>query len=64
MANIPPVTSYQNFSIGAGVGNTDGESAVAVGFSARASQSVVVKASVSNDTQRNFVVGGGISYGW
>jgi chromosome segregation ATPase len=64
MANIPQVTNTQNFSVGAGVGNTDGENALAVGFSARATKNVVVKASVSNDTQHNFVVGGGIAYGW
>ena len=64
MANIPQVTNTQNFSVGAGVGTTDGESALAVGFSARATENVVIKGSVSNDTQQNFVVGGGISYGW
>lgn len=64
MANIPQVTNTQNFSVGAGVGNTDGENALAVGFSARAMENVVVKASVSNDTQHNFVAGGGIAYGW
>ncbi|ECZ5235293.1 hypothetical protein AH156_20075 [Salmonella enterica subsp. enterica serovar Enteritidis] len=64
MANIPQVTADQNFSIGAGVGNTDGESALSVGFSARASQNIVVKGAVSNDTQHNFVVGAGVSYGW
>lgn len=64
MANIPQVTNTQNFSVGAGVGNTDGENALAVGFSARATENVVVKASVSDDSQHNFVVGGGIAYGW
>lgn len=64
MANIPQVLEHQTFAIGAGAGNTDGESALAVGFSARASQNTVVKASVSNDTQHNFVVGAGVSYGW
>jgi|GEM_PF-350420 len=64
MANIPQVTNTQNFSVGAGVGNTDGESALAVGFSARATENVVVQSSVSNDTQHNFVVGAGVSYGW
>lgn len=64
MANIPQVTNTQVFSVGAGVGHTDGESALAVGFSARATENTVVKASVSNDTQHNFVVGAGVSYGW
>ena len=64
MANIPQVIQGQTFSIGAGVGSTDGESAAAVGFSARAGDRVIVKASVSDDTQQNFVIGGGVSYGW
>ncbi|MFK3660268.1 YadA-like family protein [Scandinavium sp. NPDC088450] len=64
MANIPQVIQGQTFSVGAGVGTTDSESALAVGFSARATEHVVVKASVSDDTQQNFVVGGGVSYGW
>ncbi|MCR1305072.1 YadA-like family protein, partial [Enterobacter sp. FL1277] len=62
MANIPQVLEHQTFAIGAGAGNTDGESALAVGFSARASQNTVVKASVSNDTQHNFVVGAGVAF--
>ena len=64
MANIPQVTEYQTFAVGAGVGARGGESAVAVGFSARASQAVVLKASVAGDSQQKWTVGGGISYGW
>uniref|UniRef100_UPI001CE3CB14 YadA C-terminal domain-containing protein n=1 Tax=Leclercia sp. Marseille-Q4284 TaxID=2866582 RepID=UPI001CE3CB14 len=64
MANIPQVIQGQTFAVGAGVGNTDGESALAIGASARATENVVVKASVSDDTQQNFVVGAGVSYGW
>ncbi|WP_237391352.1 YadA-like family protein [Dryocola clanedunensis] len=64
MANIPQVTNTQDFSVGAGVGTADSESALAVGFSARATENVVVKASVSDDSQHNFVTGAGVSYGW
>lgn len=64
MANIPQVTESQTFAIGAGVGTREGESAIAVGFSARASQNVVVKASVAGDTQQSWTVGAGVSYGW
>ncbi|MFU0967050.1 YadA C-terminal domain-containing protein [Kluyvera ascorbata] len=64
MANIPQVIQGQTFAVGAGVGTTDGESALAVGLSARAAEHVVVKASVSDDSQQNFVVGAGASYGW
>lgn len=64
MANIPQVTQGATFSVGAGAGTTDGESALAVGFSARATENTVVKASVSNDSQQNFVVGAGASLQW
>lgn len=64
MANIPQVLEHQTFNVGAGAGYTDGESALAVGFSARAAKDVVVKAAVSTDTQHNFVVGAGVAYGW
>ena len=64
MANIPQVTEYQTFAIGAGVGARESESAIAVGFSARASQNTVVKASVAGDSQQSWTVGAGISYGW
>lgn len=64
MANIPQVIQGQTFSIGAGVGTADSQQALAVGFSARATENTVVKASVSNDSQHNFVAGAGLSYGW
>lgn len=64
MANIPQVTESQNFAVGAGVGSRQGESAVAVGVSFRASQNVVVKATVAGDTQQSWTVGAGVSYGW
>ena len=64
MANIPQVTASQDFSVGAGVGFRGDEQAIAVGFSAHASQNVVVKASVAGDTQQSWTVGAGVSYGW
>ena len=64
MANTPQVTESQTFAVGAGVGTREGESAIAVGFSARASKNVVVKASVAGDTQQSWTVGAGVSYGW
>lgn len=64
MANIPQVTDSQKFAVGAGVGARGNQSAVAVGFSARASDNVVVKASVAGDSQQKWTVGGGLSYGW
>lgn len=64
MSNIPQVTESQKFAVGAGVGAHGDQSAIAVGFSARASENVVVKASVAGDSQQKWTVGGGLSYGW
>lgn len=64
MANIPQVTEYQTFAVGAGIGARGDQSAVAVGFSARATQNVVLKVSVAGDSQQKWTVGGGLSYGW
>lgn len=63
-ANIPQVLNGQTFAVGAGVGGYDGESAVAAGFSARITQNVTMKATVSDDTAQNFGYGAGVSVGW
>ncbi|MCW2487558.1 YadA C-terminal domain-containing protein [Candidatus Symbiopectobacterium sp. NZEC127] len=63
-ANIPQVLNGQTVAIGAGIGGYDGESAVAVGVSFRATQNVTVKATVSDDTQENLGYGAGLSVGW
>lgn len=63
-ANIPQVLNGQTVAFGAGVGGYDGENAVAVGVSFRASESVTVKATVSDDTQNNFGYGAGVSIGY
>lgn len=64
IATIPQVTDKQDFSIGAGVGARDGESALAVGFSGRITPNVVTKVAVSTDSQSGWTVGAGMSYGW
>ncbi len=64
MASIPQVTDKQDFSIGAGVGNRDGENAMAIGFSGRVTDSVVTKVAVAADTQSGWTFGAGMSYGW
>lgn len=64
MASIPQVTDKQDFSVGAGVGNRDGENAMAIGFSGRITDSVVTKVAVAADTQSGWTVGAGVSYGW
>lgn len=63
-ANIPQVTEYQRFAVGAGVGGYEGESALAVGFSSRVSSSVVVKGSATTDSQHGFGYGAGVSWGF
>lgn len=63
-AAIPQVTEYQRFALGAGVGGYEGESALAVGFSSRVSSAVVLKASVTTDSQHGFGYGAGMSVGW
>ncbi len=63
-ANIPQVLNGQTVAIGAGVGGYDGESAIAVGVSFRAADSVTVKATVSDDSQQNVGYGAGVSVGW
>lgn len=64
MASIPQVTEYQTFAVGAGVGNRHDQQALAVGFSARAAQNVVIKVSAATDTNSGWTVGAGTSIGW
>ena len=63
-AGIPQVTGEQRFSLGAAVGGYESENALAVGFSSRVSQNVVVKASVATDTQHGVGYNVGASVGW
>lgn len=64
IANIPQVTQNGNVSIGAGIGGYDGEQAVAVGFSARVTDSVTTKVSVSTNTQSEVLWGAGVGVEW
>ena len=64
MSNIPQVMNNQTVAIGAGIGGYEGENALAVGASARVSNSIVVKATVSDDTENNVGYGAGLSVGW
>lgn len=63
-AAIPQVTEYQTFAVGAGVGGYEGQQALAVGVSARVSSNVVVKASVSRDTNQGTGWNVGTAIGW
>lgn len=64
MASIPQLTEYQTFNIGAGVGSRHDQQALAVGFSARASQNVVIKVSAASDSNSGWTVGAGAAVGW
>lgn len=64
MASIPQLTEYQTFNIGAGVGGRHDQQALAVGFSARASQNVVIKVSAASDSNSGWTVGAGAAVGW
>lgn len=63
-AAIPQVTEYQTFALGAGAGGYEGEQAVAVGFSARVTNNMVVKAAVTRDTNQGTGWNVGTSIGW
>lgn len=64
MAAIPQVLESQTFNVGAGVGSRSDQEALAVGFSARASQSTVIKVAVAADTNSQWTAGAGIAVGW
>ena len=61
---IPQVLSNQRYSFGAAIGGYQGESAIAVGLSARATESLTVKASVGADSQNNVSYAAGASFGY
>lgn len=63
-AGIPQVTGEQRFSLGAAVGGYESEHALAVGFSSRVTDNVVIKASVATDTQHGVGYNVGTSIGW
>lgn len=64
MSSIPQLTEYQTFNVGAGVGSRHDQQALAVGFSARAAQNVVVKVSAASDSNSGWTVGAGAAVGW
>ncbi|EPJ9686174.1 YadA family autotransporter adhesin, partial [Pseudomonas aeruginosa] len=63
IANVPQVINSGQTSIGLGIGNYRGESAIAVGLSKSTdSGNLIFKGSFSIDTQNKGAVGAGISY--
>lgn len=59
-ANIPQVMAEGELGVGAGVGTYSGQNAVAVGASYAPRENLVLKATVSTDSQHNFGAGAGI----
>lgn len=64
VAGIPQVTDNQKFTVGAALGGYESETAIAVGFSARVTDSVIIKASVGTDSQSGVGYSVGTSVGW
>ncbi|MBK5915450.1 beta strand repeat-containing protein [Rhodocyclus purpureus] len=66
MANIPQVDQNKTFSVGVGLGNFQGMTAVAVGASYRMAPDAVLKASVSsvNGDGNNVVAAVGAGFSW
>ncbi|EJY3122543.1 YadA-like family protein [Salmonella enterica] len=63
-ANVPQVIQGQTFAAGVAVGGYSDQNAIAAGVSYRANESVVVKATISEDTDQNFGYGAGVSVGF
>lgn len=65
MSNIPQVDQDKTFNVGLGVGHFQERTAVALGASARLSDSVVARASVATDFGADSTaVGGGLGWSW
>ncbi|WP_373100435.1 MULTISPECIES: YadA family autotransporter adhesin [Pasteurellaceae] len=65
IANIPQVTQPGANLVGMGVGNYNGQSAVAVGYSKLSDNNkVIFKVSAGATTQGDYNVGAGIGYQW
>ena len=64
MAAIPQVQTNQHVMFGAGAGEYNGESALAVGASVNINDHVVGKVNMSADTADNYGIGVGIGVGF
>lgn len=62
MSNVPEVPVGKDFSLGLGVGNYDGYSAVALGISGRPTDDVILKASLPKGSNTPTIAGLGL--GW
>ncbi|MGX2975424.1 YadA-like family protein, partial [Ursidibacter arcticus] len=65
IANIPQVTRPGASLIGAGFGNYNSQSALAVGYSRMSDNGkLIIKFSAGANTSKDFNIGGGIGYQW
>ena len=64
MAGMPQVEQGKNFQVGLGVGNYAGYSALAIGFSARVYENVIVKFGASTSSGGRTLVNAGLGYSW
>ena len=63
MAGLPQVEPGKQFSIGLGVGNYSGYSAMAIGASARINDNLIIKFGVGTSGNK-VLVNGGVGYSW
>ena len=64
MAGIPQVEPGKTFSMGAGFGNFNGQSAIAVGVSGRVSDRVIVKGGIAGSSGGKATSSAGVGYSW
>jgi trimeric autotransporter adhesin len=64
LSGLPQVEVGKKFSVGLGLGNYAGYSALAFGVSARIGENVVVKFGASTATGSQTMVNGGLGYSW
>ena len=63
IANIPTVDYNKRFAIGVGMGNVEGENALATGASLRATESLTFKASIGKSgSQATYGAGAALSF--
>ncbi|MGJ7524810.1 YadA-like family protein [Variovorax sp. GB1P17] len=64
MAGMPPLESGKQFTVGLGVANYAGYSAMAIGGSARINDRVVVRFGLGTSSGSKVLVNGGVGYSW
>ena len=66
MVNIPAIDSSKDFAFGVGLGNFQGQTAIAMGFAGRPARNVIGKISLGTVTgnQRTTTIGAGLGYSW